>query len=193
VDLIDVCTPSHTHYELACAALEAGKHVLCEKPVGYDFRDTRRARDLARQNGLKTKVGLTFRYSPAMRYMRELVAEGRVGRLGPNHYSFMGALPDLTPVRDVTAPEVGRRLLDEQVDVVLLTPTWPLCRARIGSSTPRSAPTERRFLRRAAAASAAPPQTAVTPSSTCAHVNDDGSTGTAVERAPSPGRHRPRY
>ena len=55
--------------------------------------------------------------------MRELVAEGRVGRLGPNHYSFMGALPDLTPVRDVTAPEVGRRLLDEQVDVVLLTPT----------------------------------------------------------------------
>src|SRR6185436_15040345 len=43
IDLIDVCTPSHTHFELAWAALEAGKHVLCEKPVAYDFRDTRRA------------------------------------------------------------------------------------------------------------------------------------------------------
>ena len=43
IDLIDVCTPSPTHFELAWAALEAGKHVLCEKPVAYDFRDTRRA------------------------------------------------------------------------------------------------------------------------------------------------------
>jgi predicted dehydrogenase len=79
IDAIDVCTPSHTHFELAWSALEAGKHVLCEKPVAYDFRDTRRARDLARQQGLKTKVGLTFRYSPAMRYMRELVADGFIG------------------------------------------------------------------------------------------------------------------
>src|SRR5579864_8450424 len=79
VDLIDVCTPSHTHFELAWSALEAGKHVLCEKPVAYDYRDTKRARDLARSKRLKTKVGLTFRYSPAMRYMRELVAGGFIG------------------------------------------------------------------------------------------------------------------
>jgi len=79
IDVIDVCTPSHTHFELAWSALEAGKHVLCEKPVAYDFRDTRRARDLARRKGLKTKVGLTFRYSPAVRYMRELVAGGFIG------------------------------------------------------------------------------------------------------------------
>ena len=79
IDLIDVCTPSHTHFDLAWSALEAGKHVLCEKPVAYDYRDTRRARDLARRKGLKTKVGLTFRYSPAMRHMRELVADGFVG------------------------------------------------------------------------------------------------------------------
>ena len=79
VDMIDVCTPSHTHFELAWAALEAGKHVLCEKPVAYDYHDTIRARDLARSKGLKTKVGLTFRYSPAMRHMRELVAGGFIG------------------------------------------------------------------------------------------------------------------
>jgi len=79
IDLIDVCTPSHTHFELAWSALEAGKHVLCEKPVAYDYRDTERACDLARRKGLKTKVGLTFRYSPAMRYTRELVAGGFIG------------------------------------------------------------------------------------------------------------------
>jgi D-proline reductase (dithiol) PrdB len=58
--------------------------------------------------------------------LRELVAEGRIGRLGPNHYSVMGALPEareIRQVRDVTAVEVGRRLLDEGVEVVLLTPT----------------------------------------------------------------------
>jgi len=79
IDLVDVCTPSHTHFDLAYRALETGKHVLCEKPVAYDYRDTLRAADLARRKGLKTKVGLTFRYSPAMRYMRELVAGGFVG------------------------------------------------------------------------------------------------------------------
>src|SRR5262245_28983654 len=79
IDVVDVCTPSHTHFELAWAALEAGKHVLCEKPVAYDFRDTRRAAALAREKGLKTKLGFTFRYAPAVRYMRELVAEGFVG------------------------------------------------------------------------------------------------------------------
>jgi D-proline reductase (dithiol) PrdB len=55
--------------------------------------------------------------------VRELVADGRVGRLGPNHYSFMGALPDLSRVQNETAAEVGRRLVDEGVEVVLLTPT----------------------------------------------------------------------
>ncbi len=79
IDVIDVCTPSHTHFELAWAALDAGKHVLCEKPVAYDFHDTRRAAAFARSKGLKTKLGFTFRYAPSMRYMRDLVREGFVG------------------------------------------------------------------------------------------------------------------
>lgn len=79
VDVIDVCTPSHTHFELAMAALQAGKHVLCEKPVAFDFRDTLRAAALARSKGLKTKLGFTFRYSPAMLYMKELVDQGFCG------------------------------------------------------------------------------------------------------------------
>ncbi|MEO6062751.1 MAG: Gfo/Idh/MocA family oxidoreductase [Thermoflexales bacterium] len=79
IDVIDVVTPSAKHFELAWAALEAGKHVLVEKPVAYDFRDTLRARDLAASKGLKTKVGLTFRYAPAMQYMRDLIVQGYIG------------------------------------------------------------------------------------------------------------------
>jgi predicted dehydrogenase len=79
IDVIDVCTPSHTHFEQAMAALEAGKHVLCEKPVAFDFRETLRAAELARSQGLKTKLGFTFRYSPAMLYMKEMVDQGFCG------------------------------------------------------------------------------------------------------------------
>jgi predicted dehydrogenase len=79
IDVIDVCTPSHTHYELSMAALNAGKHVLCEKPVAYDFRETLGAAALAKSKGLKTKLGFTFRYSPAMQYMKEMVDQGFCG------------------------------------------------------------------------------------------------------------------
>jgi len=53
----------------------------------------------------------------------EFVAEGRIGRVGPRHYSVMGALTDVTRVRDETAPALAGRLVDDGVDVVLLTPT----------------------------------------------------------------------
>jgi predicted dehydrogenase len=79
IDVVDVCTPSATHFELSWAALSAGKHVLCEKPVAYDFAETRRAAALARDMGVKTKLGFTFRYSPAMQYMKELIGDGYVG------------------------------------------------------------------------------------------------------------------
>ena len=79
IDLVDVCTPSATHFDLSMAALEAGKHVLCEKPVAYDYMETRRAAALAAAKGLKTKLGFTFRYAPAMRYMKALIDEGFIG------------------------------------------------------------------------------------------------------------------
>ncbi len=79
IDLVDVCTPSATHFALSMAALAANKHVLCEKPVAFDFRETRRAAMIARSKGLRTKLGFTFRYAPAMRYMKHLVDQGFIG------------------------------------------------------------------------------------------------------------------
>ena len=79
IDIIDVVTRDSEHLPLNAAALEAGKHVLSEKPVAHDHREVARLAELARSSGLKTKVGLTFRYSPAVRYMKDLIRSGSLG------------------------------------------------------------------------------------------------------------------
>ena len=79
IDIIDVVTRDSEHLPLNSAALEAGKHVLSEKPVAHDHREVARLAELARSSGLKTKVGLTFRYSPAVRYMKDLIRSGSLG------------------------------------------------------------------------------------------------------------------
>jgi predicted dehydrogenase len=79
IDVIDVVTGDRMHYEVSMAALDAGKHVLCEKPVHKDFHEVRRAADLAKSKGLKTKLGFTFRYAPAVQYAAELIATGFIG------------------------------------------------------------------------------------------------------------------
>ena len=79
IDIIDVCTPSSTHHELSLSALEAGKHVLCEKPVAFDFHETQKAAELALSKGLKTKLGFTFRYSPGVQYAWSMIQDGFVG------------------------------------------------------------------------------------------------------------------
>ena len=79
IDVIDVVTGNRPHYEISWAALSAGKHVLCEKPVNHDYRKTREAAELAASKGLKTKVGFTFRYAPAVQYAKSLIDSGFVG------------------------------------------------------------------------------------------------------------------
>ncbi len=82
LDIIDVCTRDEhgeLHEPMTFAALNENKHVLVEKPVAGDFRRVKEADALAKSKGLKTKVGLTFRYAPAVQYMFELVREGFIG------------------------------------------------------------------------------------------------------------------
>ena len=147
IDLIDVCTPSHTHFELAWSALEAGKHVLCEKPVAYDFRDTRRARDLAQTRRLKTKVGLTFRYSPAMRYMRELVAGGFIG----TPFIFNGYeqnsqwLDPMNPLRQVD-PDADQSILQVSSLEGYGAPIIDLAHLFVGSDLSQVVGTMRNFI-----------------------------------------------
>ncbi|HET7822798.1 MAG TPA: Gfo/Idh/MocA family oxidoreductase [Ornithinibacter sp.] len=84
VDLVDVCTPGDTHAEIAIAALEAGKHVLCEKPLANTVEEARAmaaAAERARAHGIRSMVGFTYRRVPAIALARQLVQEGRVGEI----------------------------------------------------------------------------------------------------------------
>jgi len=84
IDLIDICTPGDSHAEIAIAALDAGKHVLCEKPLANTVPQAvsmteaaRRARD----RGVRSMVGFTYRRVPAIGLARRLVEQGRLGEI----------------------------------------------------------------------------------------------------------------
>ena len=84
IDLVDVCTPGDTHAEIVIAALEAGKHVLCEKPLANSVEEAEamtRAAEAAAASGVRAMVGFTYRRVPAIALARQLVAEGRLGTL----------------------------------------------------------------------------------------------------------------
>jgi predicted dehydrogenase len=82
IDVIDVCTPGDSHAEIAVAALEAGKHVLCEKPLANSVAEARAmvaAAATARAGGVLAMCGFNYRRVPAVTLMRQLVAAGRLG------------------------------------------------------------------------------------------------------------------
>jgi predicted dehydrogenase len=82
IDVIDVCTPGDSHAEIAIAALEAGKHVLCEKPLANSVAEARAmvaAAATARAGGALAMCGFNYRRVPAVTLMRQLVAAGRLG------------------------------------------------------------------------------------------------------------------
>ncbi|WP_231263485.1 Gfo/Idh/MocA family protein [Nocardioides alpinus] len=84
IDLIDVCTPGDTHAEIAIAALRAGKHVLCEKPLANSVEEAEAmvlAAEEAAVHGVRAMVGFTYRRVPAIALARQLVAEGRLGTI----------------------------------------------------------------------------------------------------------------
>jgi predicted dehydrogenase len=84
VGLVDVCTPGDTHAEIAIAALDAGKHVLCEKPLANTVAEAEAMADAAARaaaRGVRSMVGFTYRRVPAIGLARRLVAEGRLGRI----------------------------------------------------------------------------------------------------------------
>ncbi|MCF3963635.1 Gfo/Idh/MocA family protein [Streptomyces fuscigenes] len=84
VQLVDVCTPGDSHAEIAVAALEAGKHVLCEKPLANSVAEAEemvRAAEAARARGQLAMVGFNYRRVPAVAYARKLIEQGRLGTL----------------------------------------------------------------------------------------------------------------
>ncbi|SDO40097.1 Predicted dehydrogenase [Lentzea jiangxiensis] len=84
VHVVDICTPGDTHAEIAIAALDAGKHVLCEKPMANSVDEAAamaEAAARAAQRGVRAMVGFSYRRVPALGLARDLVAQGRLGRI----------------------------------------------------------------------------------------------------------------
>ncbi|MGO1415192.1 MAG: Gfo/Idh/MocA family protein [Microbacterium gubbeenense] len=79
IDVVDIVTPGHSHDEIAIAALAAGKHVLCEKPLANSVADADRMADAAEASSAIAMLGFTYRRVPALTRARDLIAEGRVG------------------------------------------------------------------------------------------------------------------
>jgi predicted dehydrogenase len=101
VDLVDVCTPGSSHAEISIAALEAGRHVLCEKPLANTVDEARAmaaAAERVATGGVRAMVGFNFRRVPAVALARQLVAAGRLG-----------------PIRHVRAAYLASHALDPEL------------------------------------------------------------------------------
>jgi predicted dehydrogenase len=92
VQLIDVCTPGDSHAEISIAALQAGKHVLCEKPLANTVAEAEAmaaAAARAQARGVRSMVGFNYRRVPALALARELIASGRVGEIRHVRASYL--------------------------------------------------------------------------------------------------------
>ena len=82
IDIVDICSPGSSHAEVAIAALEAGKHVLCEKPLANTVEEAEAmvaAAERAASRGVRSMVGFSYRRVPAIGFARQLVQDGRLG------------------------------------------------------------------------------------------------------------------
>jgi predicted dehydrogenase len=112
VDLVDLCTPGDTHAEIALAALAAGKHVLCEKPLANSVAEAETmVAAAAAAPGRQAMVGFTYRRTPAVALAREMVADGTIGT-----------------VRQVRAQYLQDWLSDENAPL-----TWRMDKEKAGS------------------------------------------------------------
>ncbi len=81
LDAIDICTAPDSHFPIALAALNAGKHVFCEKPLALTYPDAKTLYDIAQAAGLITGVGFVHRVTPAARLAHQLVSTGALGEI----------------------------------------------------------------------------------------------------------------
>ncbi|HEX6522102.1 MAG TPA: Gfo/Idh/MocA family oxidoreductase [Streptosporangiaceae bacterium] len=114
IQLVDICTPGDLHAEIAIAALEAGKHVLCEKPLANTLTEASAMAEVAARaatRGVRAMTGFNYRRVPAVAFARKLVNDGRVGQ-----------------IRHVRATYLQDWLVDPSFPL-----TWRLRRERAGS------------------------------------------------------------
>lgn len=81
IDVVHVCTPNDSHAEIAIAALEAGKHVMCEKPMAKTALDAQRMLDASKRTGKKLTIGYNNRFRPDSQYLNKVCRQGDLGEI----------------------------------------------------------------------------------------------------------------
>lgn len=81
VDVVGICSPTHVHKEMALAAIAAGKHVLCEKPLALSAKEANEMALAAEKAGVKTLVGFNYIKNPATLLARQMIANGEIGEV----------------------------------------------------------------------------------------------------------------
>ena len=84
VDAVIIATPNYTHKPIALACIDAGKHVMAEKPLGLNLDEARAMFEAARDKGVRHMTAFTYRFAPSMRYLRHLLKTGALGT--PRHF-----------------------------------------------------------------------------------------------------------
>jgi myo-inositol 2-dehydrogenase/D-chiro-inositol 1-dehydrogenase len=112
IELVDIASPNDTHAEIAIAALEAGKMVLCEKPLARNLAEAQRMVDAAKKAGTRTMVWYNYRRIPAVTLAKQIVGSGKLGRIFHYRAKF---LQDWTI--SAAVPQGGAALWRLDVDV----------------------------------------------------------------------------
>lgn len=86
VDVVDICTPNHLHKEMSLAAISAGKHVYCEKPLALTSIEAREIAAAANDAGVRTSMGFNYICNPVIELARQLISAGEIGEI----YNFRG-------------------------------------------------------------------------------------------------------
>ena len=81
IDVVHVCTPNRSHCEISVAALEAGKHVMCEKPMAKTAADARKMLEAAKKSGKKLTIGYQSRFTKEAQVIKKAVDRGDLGEI----------------------------------------------------------------------------------------------------------------
>jgi len=110
IDAVIVAARTDGHYPMTMKALDAGLHVLCEKPVAFNYAEANRMATCAQEKGVKTMVPFTYRFMPTNRYIKELISEGFIGtpyHLNLRYYHSYGRITGYDSRFDMTRSGPG--------------------------------------------------------------------------------------
>jgi predicted dehydrogenase len=112
IEVVDIASPNDTHAEIAVAAAQAGKMILCDKPLARNLSEAQQMVDAAKKAGVRTMVWYNYRKIPAVTLAKQIIASGKLGRIYHYRAKF---LQDWTISKDLPQGGEGLWRLDVQV------------------------------------------------------------------------------